>query len=324
MNSKERIMAAIAREKTGRVPSAFWLPDSFGREDPAENAERTVQFWKTWDTDLVIPVNERGYAWKDYAPPAVTQNGGVLYTTHPDEWRHMAAVSVNHGALGRAQETLAAVLEKTGSSAVVLFRIASPLAALLQMAPQAAEDIRRGYGEAVKSALRTMTETECALVQRAVEMGADGIFLEAPLADYEDMEEPVYREYGMPYDLAVLSASAGWCNAVRAGMTNCMFPLVRKYPAQIFSWDASCLLPRPGEAQALTGRCIMAGIRRRHLEFGMKNETERDLYDILIETGGRGLILSAGAPVHPRRGMAAFFRRSLQEMEERLLCPEKG
>ncbi len=312
-------MAAIEGEKTDRIPFVFWQPDSAGTGDPETDAEAAFRFYQEWDADAVIPVNERGYAGKDYTVPEATRNGGVLYSTDPEAWRQVKPLSVNEGALFRALRTVKLLLEKVDGEAPVLFRVMSPAAALFDRAPQAVEDLRRGYGQEVKAALDAVTETTCALVQRAVELGADGIFLEAPMADYEEMTEKRYREYAMPYDLAVLSASAGWCNAVRGGRTDCLFPLLRKYPAQILSWDASQSLPHPEEARILTGRSIMTGMNRRSMEFGMKNQVERDLWQILTETGGRGVILSAGASVQPHRGMASFFRRSLQEIEEKVL-----
>lgn len=66
------------------------------------------------------------------------------------------------------------------------------------------------------------------------------------------------------------------------------------------------------------GVCCMTGISRRHLEFGLRNEVERDIWHALRATGGRGLILSAGAPVQPGPGMAAFFRKAVQDIGGRL------
>ena len=126
--------------------------------------------------------------------------------------------------------------------------------------------VAEGFGEEVKAGLRAITESTCALVQRVIEMGADGIFFATQLSSYAAGEESFYREYGMPYDLAVLSASSGWCNVLHAHGKDIMFPLLRKYPVQIFNWHAWESLPEIGEAQALTGKCIMAGYHRRQKE----------------------------------------------------------
>lgn len=318
MNRKERIMAAIAGEKLDQVPMAFWLPPVGKENAPETNAEIAHQFAEGWGLDLAVTVNSSSYSAEDYKAPEFTRNGGVIYIKRPEDWKEIGEVSVNHGALLREQTALKALLTREAGSRPVVFRIMSPLATAGILAPHLYEDIRRGGGNLVKEALKAITETTCALVQRVIELGADGIFFEAPLADYEICDEAFYREYGAPYDMAVLSASQGWCNIVRGGETDAMFPVLRKYPSQIFSWDASQSLPTLQEVQDLTDKCCMAGLSRRHLEFGLRNEAEYDLYRTLKTTDGRRLILSAGAAVQPHPGMAPFLEKSRREMEERL------
>lgn len=62
--------------------------------------------------------------------------------------------------------------------------------------------------------------------------------------------------------------------------------LLRKYPVQIFNWHAWESLPEIGEAQALTGKCIMAGLERMDITGGRKNEIEYRIYETLRQTGG--------------------------------------
>lgn len=318
MNKKERIMAAIAGEPVDTVPMSFWMPVAESEGTPEEAAERAYQFSKTWDLDLTVTVNGSGYSAEDYVAPDYEQNGGLRYIKRPEDWMKIGESSVNGGALLREQESLKLLLEKEAGERPVVFRVLSPLATASLLAVHLWEDVRRGGGNMVKEALKAITETTCALVQRVIELGADGIFFEAPLADYEIASESFYREYGAPYDMAVLSASQGWCNIVRGGGTNCMFSLLRKYPAQIFTWDAAQSLPTLEEVRDLTGTCAMAGLSRRHLEFDQWNYAEYDIYRTLKETGGRRLILSAGAAVQPHPGMAETFLRSKREIEGKL------
>lgn len=317
MNKKERIRAAIAGEPCDTVPMAFWLPSRFSEGAPEAAAGKAWDFASAFDADLAVTVNGSAYSAEDYTAPDFVKNGGVSYSRDPSDWERLGEASVNRGALARELKGLKLLLEKAGGTPV-LFRVMSPLATAAMLAPHIWEDIRRGNGAKVKEALAAITETTCALVQRANLLGADGIFFEAPLADYEKLSENFYREYGAPYDRAALSASQGWCNVLRGGETNVMFPLLRKYPAEIFSWDASQSLPTLAEARDLTGKCVMAGLSRRHLEFGMKNHVEHDLYRALKTTRGRGLILSAGAAVQPHRSAAAFLLREKKEIEEKL------
>lgn len=318
MNKKERIAAAIAGERPDRLPYAFWGPGLTEPESAEIHAGMAMDFQKEWDGDLLVTVNGTAYSSEDYIAPGFTKVGGVAYVTDPEDWARLSGSSVNGGALAREQEALKLILGGKEDGVPVIFRVLSPLATVFRLGFHVREDIRRGAGAMVKEALRTVTETSCALVQRVIELGADGIFFEAPYADYEIVDENFYREYGAPYDLAVLSASSGWCNVLRAGETNCMFPLLRKYPAQIFSWDASQSLPELAEARALTGKCVMAGVSRRSLEFGQRNAVERDIWRAVKETGGRGLILPAGASIQPREGMSTFFRRAAQEIGEKM------
>ena len=181
--------------------------------------------------------------------------------------------------------------------------------------------VAEGFGEEVKAGLRAITESTCALVQRVIEMGADGIFFATQLSSYAAGEENFYREYGMPYDLAVLSASSGWCNVLHAHGKDIMFPLLRKYPVQIFNWHAWESLPEIGEAQALTGKCIMAGLERMDITDGRKNEIEYRIYKTLRQTGGRKIILSPGCVIrYPlNEEILAFVQKAKNEIEEKLL-----
>ncbi len=317
MNRRERIQAAIAGERTDFIPSVFWQPGVRGGT-AEEHARAALDFSEEWENDLLITAPSAGYGAEDYTAPGFTKVGGVAYVTDPADWARLEGGSVHSGALARELEALKLILAAKAEDVPVLFRVTSPLASVFQIAFHLEEDVRRGAGQMVKEALKTVTETTCALVQHVVELGADGIFFETPLADYELVSEPFYREYGAPYDLAVLSASSGWCNVLAAGWVNCMFPVLRKYPVQIFAWDAAQSLPDLREVRDLMGVCCMTGLSRRHLEFGLRNHVEHDIWSAVTAAGGRGLILSAGASVQPTAGMAAFFLKAKRDMERRL------
>ena len=233
----------------------------------------------------------------------------------------MEPVSVNAGALAREQEYLRLLLDKTRGTVPVIFTVFSPLTTAYKLCPDLMRHVAEGFGEEVKAGLRAITESTCALVQRVIEMGADGIFFATQLSSYAAGEENFYREYGMPYDLAVLSASSGWCNVLHAHGKDIMFPLLRKYPVQIFNWHAWESLPEIGEAQALTGKCIMAGLERMDITGGRKNEIEYRIYKTLRQTGGRKIILSPGCVIrYPlNEEILAFVRKAKNEIEEKLL-----
>ena len=283
MTKKERIQAAIHGDAVDHVPYSLWTHLPGIDLDPARNAEHTYDFYKKYDVDILKTMNNGMYSVEDF---------GV--TTDFSDIAKVKPVSVNAGALAREQKYLKLLLNKTKGEVPMVFTVFSPLTTANKLCPSMMEHIREGHGNKVKEGLKAITETTCALVQRVIELGADGIFFATQLSSYDLTEESFYREYGMPYDLAVLSASSGWCNVLHAHGKNIMFPLLRKYPVQIFNWHAWESLPEIGEAQLLTGKCIMAGLERMDITNHRKNEIEREIYETLKQTGGRKVILSPG------------------------------
>lgn len=301
MKKKERIAAAVKGELTDRIPFALWLSSSGEMPGAEESAERAYAFYKACDADIVKTLNSGMYSAEDFRTGDGAGKGP----------------SVNTGALAREQNGLKFLLDKTKGEVPVVFTVFSPFSAAEKLCPHILQDIEAGRDRDIRKTLTVITETTCELVRRVIELGADGIFLEAPLASYDRCSERVYRKYGMSYDLAVLSASGGWCNVLHGGGADVMFPLLRKYPVQIFSWDAAESLPEIGEAQALTGKCIMTGLDAHHIEGKKRNEVERDIYETLRRTGGRKLILSPGRGLSgiPDAEMISFARKSLEEIE---------
>lgn len=329
MTKMERIAAAIRGDAVDTVPYSLWSHLPLIDLDPAKNAEQTYVFYKTYDVDILKTMNNGMYSVEDFGAVAdyseIARGGAaniVSTPVHlPKDWLDLKPVSVNAGALAREQEYLRLLLDKTRGEVPVIFTVFSPLTTAYKLCPDLVRHVAEGFGEEVKAGLRVITESTCALVQRVIEMGADGIFFATQLSSYAAVEEGFYREYGMPYDLAVLSASSGWCNVLHAHGKDIMFPLLRKYPVQIFNWHAWESLPEIGEAQALTGKCIMAGLERMDITGGRKNEIEYRIYKTLRQTGGRKIILSPGCVIrYPlNEEILVFVRKAKNEIEEKLL-----
>lgn len=329
MTKAERIAAAIRGDAVDRVPYSLWSYLPMIDLDPAANAEHTYDFYKTYDVDILKTMNNGMYSVEDFGVTvdySDIERGGVakIISTPvhtPEDWLKVKSVSLHEGALAREQDYLKRLLKKTNGEVPVIFTVFSPLTTANKLCPHMMEHIASGHGEQVKAALTAITETTCALVQRVIELGADGIFFATQLSSYDLVKEDLYKEYGMPYDIAVLSASQGWCNVLHAHGKHIMFPLLRKYPVQIFNWHAWESLPGIHEAQVMTGKCIMAGLERMDITDGHKNEIEHQIYETLRETGGRHVILSPGCviryPLDP--DMLSFVRKAKGEIETKLL-----
>lgn len=328
MTKPERIAAAIKGEPVDRVPYSLWSHLPVIDEDPVLNGEHTYAFYKKYDVDILKTMNNGMYSVADFGctiDSSDVPKGGVCRITStpvhgPEDWLKIEPVSLNGGALQREQEYLKLLLKKTNGEVPVVFTVFSPLTTAKKLCPDLIKHVKEGHGDKVKQALKAITETTCTLVRRVIELGADGIFFATQLSSYDLAEESFYREYGMPYDLAVLSASSGWCNVLHAHGKNIMFPLLRKYPVQIFNWHAWESLPTISEAQLLTGKCIMAGLERMDITDHHKNEIEYQIYETLRQTGGRKVILSPGCVIrYPLdEEMLLFVRKAKEEIEGKM------
>lgn len=314
MTKKERIEAAIHGAAADTIPYTLWIsPEK--EMTPPEHADFMESMLQMYNPDLLIAMHSDTYI-KDFC-------GGRDFFSGPEpaDGEEIKSPSMNQGAPAEEQKYLRCLLKKTKGKVPVVYVIFSPITTAARLFPSFKEYIKDGYGKEAKQVLETVTEATCAFVRRVIEMGADGIFFVAGEASYVIMEEKIYKEYGRPYDLAVLSASPGWCNILHVPGENIMFPLLRKYPAQIFSWHAGESLPTVEEAAVLTDGCLMTGPGRKELAGKNKNHIEYRLYEIMKQTKGRKIILFSECTGQEQneKDILLFMSRAKKEIENKLL-----
>jgi uroporphyrinogen decarboxylase len=197
MTKRERIQAAIAGDPVDRVPYSLWSHLPMIDLDPVKNAEHTYDFYKKYDVDILKTMNNGMYSVEDFGAKTDFSDipkGGVAKITdtpvkEPEDWLKIEPVSVNEGALAREQRYLKLLLDKTKGEVPVIFTVFSPLTTANKLCPSMMDHIRQGHGDKVKQALKAITETTCGLVQRVIELGADGIFFATQLSSYNLTEE---------------------------------------------------------------------------------------------------------------------------------------
>ena len=198
MTKKERIQAAISGEAVDHVPYSLWTHLPMIDLDPVSNAEHTYDFYKKYDVDILKTMNNGMYSIEDFGAKtdfSDVPKGGVARITEtpvkaPEDWLKLRPVSVNEGALAREQKYLKLLLNKTKGEVPVVFTVFSPLTTANKLCPSMMDHIREGHGDKVKAALKVITETTCALVQRVIELGADGIFFATQLSSYNLTKNP--------------------------------------------------------------------------------------------------------------------------------------
>jgi uroporphyrinogen decarboxylase len=322
MNRKSLIWDAIKGNKPGRVPFTFWMEGPAGDWKAEENALRTWRLYDRWHLDLLKAGNGRFYEAESLGAGIRQDETGRWFVESPwdspDDIREFPLISEKEGALKREFSYMKHLLESVESGAPVLFTVRSPAQVLTDMCSGLRHLPPDRWGSHAERLLSQLTDMFCVMVQRVIALGADGIFLELPLASGDIMEESLYRKYVMPYDLAVLSSSSGWCNVIHAGGKNIPFALLRKYPAQIFSWDWTRSLPSVEEASFLCSHCLMTGPSAGSICDGRKNDMEYEMFRAWKDTGGMHWIMAPGTalPQDTEEDCISSWRRSFLEMND--------
>lgn len=307
MIKRELIESVIAGEPVTRIPCMFWQAPSM-YTCPEEQAEKTAAFYEHHDSDI-IKIN-------NIPPIPVSSTGRHM----PDEKTNLSMGSVNHGPLHQQLQVLKSFIPMKKDSAPVLFTVLSPLSSAAAMFPHLLTDASVSPSQK-EELLTDISERTCSLVRTAVEAGADGIFFITTLASYDALSPSLYRKYGFPYDIAVLSSSPGWCNILHAEGKEIMFPLLRKYPVQFITRNAPDSLQGLKEMAALSQKSIIGGLSLDSLSQDRRDYLEHEVYMALKETQGKRLIISPGTalPDSITQETTTWLKHMLSEFEHKLL-----
>lgn len=307
MIKRELIESVIAGEPVTRIPCMFWQAPSM-YTCPEEQAEKTAMFYERHDSDI-IKIN-------NIPPIPVSSTGRHV----PDEKTDLSMGSVNHGPLHQQLQVLKSFIPMKKDSAPVLFTVLSPLSSAAAMYPHLLTDASVSPSQK-EELLTDISERTCSLVRTAVEAGADGIFFITTLASYDALSPSLYKKYGFPYDIAVLSSSPGWCNILHAEGKEIMFPLLRKYPVQFITRNAPDSLQGLKEMAALSQKSIIGGLSLDSLSQDRRDYLEHEVYMALKETQGKRLIISPGTalPDSITQETTTWLKHMLAEFEHKLL-----
>lgn len=308
MTKKERIWAAVHGEQPDTLPYSFWTHLPGIDLDPERLAEKTYEFYRTYDVDFIKTMNNGMYAIEDFGCEidySEVPKGGVAKVTktpihQAQDWYDLTVCPVTQGSLARELKGLRLLLDKVkGEEVPVIFTIFSPLTTANKLSGNTLRQyISDGHGDAVHYALKVITQTTCDMVRAVLDLGADGIFFAAQSSTYDFMTTKEYQEFGVPYDLQVLQAAEkGWMNTIHAHGTNIMFELLKDYPVQVFNWHAWETLPAVDEASVMTGKCLMGGLKRTDITQRDRNAIQHQIYECYRMLGGRNQILTPGCVI---------------------------
>lgn len=331
MNKHEKIKLAISGDQQASIPFSFWthLPEI--DRQPEKLAEATYQLYQDYDLDFIKTMNNGMYAVEDYGTTldfSEVAKGGVAKVTHSpnkenQDWTQLAQLEVATAtALQRELTHLKQLLQLVDGEAPVIMTVFSPLTTADKLAQGRLKELL-GQADATNlhQALTHIAATTAELARQAIELGATGIYFASQMSTYEKLTAQQYETYGVPYDLQVLKgAEKGWFNAIHIHGDNIMFDLVKNYPVQVFNWHIWESLPELKEGQDYTNKAVMGGIARMDITHDRLNELRTQIYQSLISTQGRGVILTPGCGIrHPFAEETIRFIQRVKTETEHLL-----
>lgn len=331
MNKFDRIKLAISGDKQSTIPFSFWthLPEI--DRLPKEVAQATYDMYKQYDLDFIKTMNNGMYAVEDYRTEldfSEVAKGGVAKVVetpinHYDDWLNLPLLELESAAaMQRELNHLEHLLNLVDGEAPVIMTIFSPLTTADKLSKgRLAEHLVQDEAGYIHQALDKIAQSTAALAQRAIELGAAGIYFASQMSSYDKMSEEVYAEYGVPYDLKVLEgAQAGWFNAIHVHGDDIMFNLVKDYPVHVFNWHVWESLPELKEGIDYTGKCVMGGIARMDITHNNRNPLRHQIYRSITESGGKNLILTPGCGIrHPFEEDTIRYLQKVKSETEALL-----
>ncbi|HKG26076.1 MAG TPA: uroporphyrinogen decarboxylase family protein, partial [Thermomicrobiales bacterium] len=135
-------------------------------------------------------------------------------------------------------------------------------------------------------------------VEASLAAGADGFFFATQCADEAVMSVDEYREFGIPFDLAVLEAVPAVAFVLlHLHGTRPMFDLQAEFPVQIVNWHDRRAAPSLRDGRRRSGRAVAGGIDERAIATAPPDAVAAEVADAIAETGGRGVIVAPGCVI---------------------------
>ena len=309
MTKCDRLMAAVGGREVDRVPVSMWRHFPNGDRTAEELAGRTVEFQRRFDFDFIKLTPMGLYGVEDwgtvpkYFPgsqkPPVPARFAVVDETG---WDRIGRLSVSAGRYGQEVHAVRIVREGIGNEVPILQTLFSPMTTALKLAGEFAVACLRGSSARLGKALSAIAETTVEFAQACLKAGADGFFFATKCASAEVVTEQEHDALVRSSDLAVLDVLASW-DALLMLHVHGLKPHVKlllEYPAHIVNWHDRRTRLSLRDARNLTSRCLAGGIDERGtLVEGTIDEIVRQVTDALMQTGGKGLIITPGCVVPP-------------------------
>jgi len=304
MNHRERLEVCFGGGKPDRIPVAMWRHFPVEDQSPGDLAAATMDFQRRYEFDFVKVTPASSYCLKDWGVEDAwrgSTEGTRDYTRRvirqPEDWERLPVLDPNRGYLSDQLECLRMLTEELGAGTPVIQTVFNPLSQAKNLAGQETLLVHlRRFPEAVRSGLKTITESTQRFVAAARQAGIAGVFFAVQHAQYSMLSEDEYSEFGCDYDLEVLEPARDlWLNVLHLHGEEIMFDRVMDYPVAIINWHDRETRPSLPEAKVRYSGVVCGGLKRWDtMVLGSAEQVMSEVHDAIHSTGGERFILGTG------------------------------
>lgn len=315
MTKSERVQAAINGNRVDRPPISLWKHYHLRDQAPGQLAEITVKLQQKFDTDLVklmpsglYPVQDWGtgilFSRDDATKPRIVKP----VITSAEEWPELPELDVWKGALRKQLEMISQVNDKLGDVPFIM-TVFSPLTIAYKLrggqfstkeglsGELMIQDLRQSPDNLHQS-LNTISNVVSNFMSACLEVGASGFFYATQMANYNDLTEEEYEEFGVKYDKPILEEFQDTeVTMLHACRENIMLDLVSDYPVDVINWADRDDNPSLAEARQMTDKTLAGGLSLDTLLNGSEDEVRNEVIDAVDLVGKEKLIIAPGCVI---------------------------
>jgi len=305
MNSRERIYKTINKEKTDRIPAAFWSHFPFEDETSDGLANAIINFQNKYDFDLIKITPISGYFAEAYGAKFIKLNSKIdkgsrecisfpikKYT----DWEKISEINVDSHILERELEVIRIVRKRLGNEILIVQTVPNPLTLAKDLRSDNLwlDDIKNHPRE-IMNGLESITKNILKFCLASVDAGADGIFLFTQVASFDLFTEEEYKKFGMKYDLNILEKLKESLLILHIHGLNIMFDLLKDYPVDIFNWHDRLTQPNLREARKKCKGAFIGGLDEDNVLLnGNIVDVKNQVKNAIEQTEGEQIIIGPG------------------------------
>lgn len=322
MNRHERITAALGAKPTDRVPVSAWMHFSDVDQDPVSLAQTQVEFNDFYDFDFIKLMPFGTYSIQDYGAqikiycdkykePIVLAPG----IKEIADYKTLEVLNGTYGSYGKQVQLATHVSKLTKGKTPFIQTIFSPMSTLKKLTKDAVFQDLKADPDAVKYALEVITQTTINFVEENIKAGVSGFFFATQNANYDVVDDAVFEEFVLPYDLKVVHSyrDKTYFNVMHIHGSNIMFDrCLQEYPLNCFNWHDRATSPSLAQAREKTDKCFLGGIQEvpyfvngvLQYDSIMARSTPQQILqhakEAMEQVDAKGLILGPGCVIDPK------------------------